>query len=43
MPVTVWVRGDFHLYNYPLAVSITIFLVLLLSDGLDDAELLPVL
>ena len=41
VPVAVTCKS--HLDYHPLAVGLTIFLVLLLSDGVDDAELLAVL
>ena len=41
--VPVAVTCESHLYHHPLTVGLTIFLVLLLSDGVDDAELLAVL
>ena len=41
--VPVAVTCESHLDHHPLTVGLTIFLVLLLSDGVDDAELLAVL
>ena len=41
--VPVAVTSESHLDHHPLTVGLTIFLVLLLSDGVDDAELLAVL
>ena len=41
--VPVSVTCESHLDHHPLTVGLTIFLVLLLSDGVDDAELLAVL
>ena len=41
VPVAVTCKR--HLDHHPLTVGLTIFLVLLLSDGVDDAELLAVL
>ena len=41
VPVAVTCKS--HLDHHPLTVGLTIFLVLLLSDGVDDAELLAVL
>ena len=41
--VPVAVTCESHLDHHPLTVGLTIFLGLLLSDGVDDAELLAVL
>ena len=41
--VPVAVTCESHLDHHPLTVGLTIFLVLLLSDSVDDAELLAVL